>query len=66
MITALCNLSHIHAELVLLLGISTAAQVDTDKNVSGDDGGLLSCNRTQSIMRTVAAKLSNSIRTRSG
>ncbi|KAL5965610.1 Exocyst complex component 2 [Taenia solium] len=66
MITSLCNLSHIHAELVLLLGVSTAIQADTDKNDTGGDDGLPSCSRTQSIMRTVAAKLSNSIRTRSG
>ncbi|CDS37200.1 exocyst complex component 2 [Echinococcus multilocularis] len=66
MITALCNLSHIHAELVLLLGISTAAQVNADKSGGDSDDVLLSCDRTQSIMQTVAAKLADSIRTRSG
>ncbi|VDM15773.1 unnamed protein product [Hydatigera taeniaeformis] len=66
MITALCNLSHIHSELVLLLGISTAARVETGKSGSSDDEGFLSCDRIQPILRTVAANLSNSIKMHSG
>lgn len=61
MITALCNLSHIHSELVLLLGVSTAKE-----NVTNGNSESLFIDRIQPIMKSFAIRLSDSIRSRSG
>ncbi|KAM7543045.1 hypothetical protein Aperf_G00000010691 [Anoplocephala perfoliata] len=61
MITALCNLSHIHSELVLLLGVSTA-----NKNIANGDSEAPFIDRIQPIMKSFAVKLSDSICSRSG
>ncbi|VDL59945.1 unnamed protein product [Hymenolepis diminuta] len=60
-ITALCNLSHIHSELVLLLGVpSTNEDTSNGNSVVGYTG------RLQSIMKSFAVRLSDAIRSRSG
>ncbi|VUZ54897.1 unnamed protein product, partial [Hymenolepis diminuta] len=59
-ITALCNLSHIHSELVLLLGVpSTNEDTSNGNSVVGYTG------RLQSIMKSFAVRLSDAIRSRS-
>ncbi|VDN96500.1 unnamed protein product [Rodentolepis nana] len=61
MITALCNLSHIHSEIVLLLGVSTAIE-----NTSNENSEISYVDRLLPIMKSFAVRLSEAIRSRSG
>nr|CDS25580.1 exocyst complex component 2 [Hymenolepis microstoma] len=61
MITTLCNLSHIHSELVLLLGVPTAVE-----NTSNENTEVSYVDRLQPIMKSFAVRLSDAIRSRSG
>ncbi|KAM3187005.1 hypothetical protein ACTXT7_003182 [Hymenolepis weldensis] len=60
-ITALCNLSHIHSELVLLLGVSSI-----NEDPSSGNSEVKYTDRLQSIMKSFAVRLSDVIRSRSG
>uniref|UniRef100_A0A5K3EYC4 Exocyst complex component 2 n=1 Tax=Mesocestoides corti TaxID=53468 RepID=A0A5K3EYC4_MESCO len=60
-ITALCNLSHIHSELVLILGVSRCHATDGQAELDS-----LFSHRIKAVMKAIAIKLSDSIQARSG